>query len=190
MKLRSYSNNQPCICTTPLPEKKWQNPHLQEEVIEFTKDCWVKTSDGDLFKIHAVYLAEISDMINEQLLGERSHHYHRTSPSDIFITTPTFKSIMDVVYEGSCAIDQHNLENLLATGTQYNIKCVLNLCGQFMLGSIRLDNSISYYKKATVHLCEHVTDKILHYVRVNFSDLIGHQSAKVKLNYCLSNCRK
>ena len=179
IEVRSYSNDQLCICNTAPPEKKWTNPYLVQEVIEHTKDVWIKTLDGDLFKAHANCLAKISDIMHVKLLEDKTACI---SPTEVFTTTPVFRCILAVVYEGCCAIDQLNLASLLEAATEYNIKCLLNLCGQFMLETIGMENSINYYKKALVYLCEHVRAKILHYIRVNFSDLIGHQSTKVKFN--------
>ena len=112
-----------------------------------------------------------------QLLEERNN------PSQPVLSIPalTFELIIDVVDKGSNAmIDQQNLESLLVAAKKNDIKCVLKLCGEFMLENISLEKSIMYYKHAGEYLCIHTKKLILHYIQDHFKDIIGLQSVKVK----------
>ena len=129
--------------------KRFQRNQLYElkEGKQFT-DRIVRSSDGEMFHVHGVVLASLSNKMN--LLLKNSND-DLTLP----LSNEVVASIIQMAYTGTCDIREDTIEDMLKAAKKYQMKPLLVVCGNFLCSEVRVDNAVQFFRLSKKYSCEH-----------------------------------
>lgn len=84
------------------------------------------------------------------------------------IGTETLRALIDFVYTGRIAIEQQNVQELLAAGDMLQIPEVVEECCAFLCRELHASNALGILRFAEAHHCEQLVQSAQNFVFTNF----------------------
>ena len=163
-----------CPCSEQLQAYQWDVTSIKAS--ESLKDRVVCTKDDETFHVHSVLLSSLS----ESILKTFSEKYTNINAVVTFdMDSSEFKVLEQLAYTGHCDVHEENLASLAATARNFAVPALSNICGRSLLDCLNIHNCVHLFRIASKNLCHHVTEKVLYFIKVNFSDLILQEVATV-----------
>ena len=176
MKLRSYTKSRKCSCV--LVPAMFRRPITAIRSHEVMMNSAVITSDAVTVPIHALPVCRLSDQIYLDFI-ESGGLFNSFS---LDITFETLKLVLDLGYTGTCQITGDNLVELLQSGRKLGIQYLENLCGQFLLDNLSIENAVQTLHIIQPNLCEHRLALVYRFIRINFPEIMRDRSSQVFYN--------
>ena len=115
-------------------------------------DCILTTSDGAFFRVHKVVMALCSDyfrtLFTTPLVGkmhgdveDQRKLYHIPN-----VSSSSLEAIINFAYSDVVQINNDNVNELLPAADQFNVKCVVNECVDFLLRNITAENCVGIWR--------------------------------------------
>ena len=173
MKLRSYTKSRKCSCV--LVPKIFRRPITSIRAHELMMNSAVITRDAITLPIHALPVCRLSDQIYLNFV-ESGGLFNSFS---LDIPFETFKLVLDLAYTGTCQITGDNLVELLHSSRRLGIQYLENLCGQFLLDNLSIENAVQTLHIIQPNLCEHRLALVHRFIRINFPEIMRDRSSQV-----------
>lgn len=84
------------------------------------------------------------------------------------IDTSTLRALIDFIYTGHIAIEQQNVQELLAAGDMLQIPEVVEECCAFLCRELHASNALGILRFAETHHCEQLVQSAQNFVFTNF----------------------
>ncbi|KHN74263.1 Ring canal kelch protein [Toxocara canis] len=88
------------------------------------------------------------------------------------IDSETLSALVDYMYTGRLLIDEHNVQNLLTTGSVLQLACVRDACSRFLLEQLDPSNCLGISHFAMIHGCTQLAHAATTFIHQHFSHLI------------------
>ena len=167
MKLRSFQKK--CVCEKKAREAKspkllnfWESGTFCDKILMSTDH--VETN------VHRSVMASLSPSFCTLMKS-----------SNTTIVIPFRKVVVDVLvklaYTGSCSINDLIIVETLEAAIKYEIDELVQICGDFLVSSLKTSNALNFYDIGKRFCCDHITSDIIKFVSQNFKSFINSGEA-------------
>ncbi|XP_076229001.1 uncharacterized protein LOC116426173 isoform X1 [Nomia melanderi] len=136
-------------------------------------DGAIRCARDHVFPVHRAILSAVSPYF--KALFTNSLKGGKTETTEVVIDSipgEIFSLVLDYAYTGACNVNADNVEQLLPLADQFEVLGVVQLCCQFLLQELRLENCLGIFKFARHYFCRDLEEKGRKYIRHHFKRIL------------------